>query len=938
MADVDPDTSAVDGGVEAESRSGGTLGRYRKRWSWDRVTWGTHCLNCLATCPYRVYSRDGAVLFEEPAGGLPAVEEGVPDMNPLACQKGSAWSRQLTAKDRILHPMRRVGERGGGEWERISWDEALEEIAHALVEAIDLEGPESVVFEETVEGGLLTQAPLTRFAGLLGAVTLDANGLVNDFPTGHHMTFGKFSCASTVDDTFHSDVLLLWHSNPAYTSIPYFHFVSEARYRGAQVVAISPDYTPSAALSDMHVPIRPGTDAALALAMCNVIAAEDLADWDFVRSQTDLPLLVLTDSGSYLRGVDVEAGEPEDRFYHWDPEIGLVPASRKSLDLEGAQPCLEGTWKVTLVDGAEAEVTTVYELLKERFAQYTPEAASEICGVAPDVIRRLARTVAAGRTKILEGFNACKYYHGDLMERAMCLVLAFTGNWGRPGSGIQGLALAGLDGYLLFAMKNRHGLEETIGILEGVEGGMEAFRAQDPDASDEILGNQLLQMAVVGGTSKPPVFFNYHHAGYDESWNQSDWSDPSMTKPFGEYMADAMSRGWWGGLNRPDSGTDPQVFFAVGTNPLRRARGGREKLLENLWPKLELIVTVDFRMSTTALHSDIVLPVAMQYERPNLQYAITHTFRIGFSDTAVPPPGEVKTEWEIFRLLCAKVEEAAEEEGLTEYLDGRRRTRRLDDLVDRFTMNGQFEDEERVLDEWLRDSSEAGTVPIGISLDRLRSEGTARYSGLGMFAPGLSVAGDVSPNKVLTAFTWHVDKGVPFPTLTRRAQFYVDHPWFMEADEALPRHKEPPEMGGRQPFVLTSGHSRWTVHSINMGNDVLLQTHQGRPLVVLNDAQAAELGIEDGSIARVHNAHGEFRAPARVSGRIRPGQVVLYNGFEPHMFPGWKGANDVEPGMVKWLHLVDRYGHLRYLPFGWQPVPADRAVHVDVELAEPATD
>ncbi|MCZ7526799.1 MAG: molybdopterin-dependent oxidoreductase [Acidimicrobiia bacterium] len=257
-----------------------------------------------------MYRRDGEVAFEEVGGVLPPVEEGVPDLNPLGCQKGSGWSVQLSGEDRVTHPLRRVGERGGGEWERISWDEALEEIAEAVVEAIDLEGPESILFEETVEGGLLTQSPFLRFAGLLGAVTLDANGLVNDFPTGHHITFGKFSCASTVDDTFHSDVVLLWHSNPAYTSIPYFHYVTEARYRGARVVTIAPDYNASAVFADQYVPIRPGTDAALALGMCQVIIEEGLFDEGFVCSQTDLPLLVLTGTGRFLRGARREGGGP----------------------------------------------------------------------------------------------------------------------------------------------------------------------------------------------------------------------------------------------------------------------------------------------------------------------------------------------------------------------------------------------------------------------------------------------------------------------------------------------------------------------------------------------------------------------------------------------------------------------------------------------------
>ncbi len=227
-------------------------------------------------------------------------------------------------------------------------------------------------------------------------------------------------------------------------------------------------------------------------------------------------------------------------------------------------------------------------------------------------------------------------------------------------------------------------------------------------------------------------------------------------------------------------------------------------------------------MSTTALHADIVLPAAMHYERTNLQYAITHTFRLTFSDRAVAPAGEARTEWEIFRALAEKVQEVAEEEGLEEYLDGRRQTRRLDDLVDRFTSNGAFEDEEAVIDEWVRDSVEAETLPPGTSIDTLREEGSVRFTGLGVFAPGLSVAGDVAPDKVLTSYQWHVEKGVPFPTLTRRAQFYLDHPWFIEADEALPRHKEPPKMGGDYPFLVTSGHSRWTVHSISMGNRSLL--------------------------------------------------------------------------------------------------------------------
>ncbi len=905
---------------------------YRDKWSWDQVTFGTHCLNCLASCPYRVYVKDGEVIFEEPAGMFEQVSPDVPDMNPMACQKGSAWSQQLDGPDRLKYPMRRAGERGEGKWERISWDEALHEIAESIVEAIDMEGPESIVFEETVEGGLLTQAAYLRFASLIGAVTLDANGLINDFPAGHHITFGKFSCASSQDDTFNAEVILIWHSNPAYTSIPYAHFITEARYNGSSVVTIAPDYSASAVISDQYLPIKAGTDAAFALAMCQVMIEEDIYNKDFVISQTDLPLLVNAETRRFIRGNDLDEDSPEDQFYWWDTDSdAMVEAPRVSLEVAGVSPALEGTWTVKLLDGSEVEATTVFELTKARLKDYTPELAEPICGVNPDSIRQLARLIAAKRTKIVEGFNTPKYFHGDLMERAMILVLALSGNWGRKGTGIQGLALAGLDGYQIWGMKQDRGVDETMRIMDGIDGAMDQLREMSPDSTEEMLGNELLLRGIAAGTASPPAFFHYYHCGYEETWNNKAWQDPDMTKPFDDYLQDAVRRGWWGGLVKPGPGTDPTVFISVATNPIRRQRGGSTGLLETLWPKLEKIVVVENRMSSTALQADIVLPAAMQYERTNLQYAITHSFNLGFSDKAVEPQGEAKTEWEIFYLLSQKVAEVAEEEDCEEYLDGRRQPRSLEGLGDQFTAQGNFEDEEVIIGEWIADSVEAGTLPRGASLSELREKGAVRFTGLGMFAPGLSLATDVKEDEPVTAFTWHVEKGVPFPTLTRRAQFLIDHPWFAEADEDIVRHKNPPQMGGDYPLLLTSGHSRWTVHASAMGNQVLAETHRAEPVIVLSSIDAKERDIEDGDLVGMANDRGSAKLRAKVTGRVRPGQAIVYNGWEPHMFENWQGPNQVEPGMVKWLHLVSRYGHLRYVPFGWQPVPADRAVYIEVE-------
>jgi hypothetical protein len=101
--------------------------------------------------------------------------------------------------------------------------------------------------------------------------------------------------------------------------------------------------------------------------------------------------------------------------------------------------------------------------------RYTPEKASEICGAGADSIRYLARRAAKCKTNILLGFNSAKYYHGDLMERAMILMLGLTNNWGRKGTGIRIWCVGPWDGIGLFGAKQRPGAEATIEVLETLD-------------------------------------------------------------------------------------------------------------------------------------------------------------------------------------------------------------------------------------------------------------------------------------------------------------------------------------------------------------------------------------------------------------------------------------------------------------------------------------
>jgi anaerobic selenocysteine-containing dehydrogenase len=121
---------------------------------------------------------------------------------------------------------------------------------------------------------------------------------------------------------------------------------------------------------------------------------------------------------------------------------------------------------------------------------------------------------------------------------------------------------------------------------------------------------------------------------------------------------------------------------------------------------------------------------------------------------------------------------------------------------------------------------------------------------------------------------------------------------------------------------------------MNMTSRVILGTHRGQPTVYVNDGDAAARGIEDGRDVRVYNDVSSMVVQARLTPAVRPGQLIMYNGFEPYQFEGWQDFSNVEPGMVKWLHLAGGYGHLRYRALHWQPIPIDRAVRVDIAPAE----
>ncbi len=908
---------------------------YRKKWTWDKVTWGSHSVDCYpGGCPFRVYSKDGKILREEQGGSLPAVEAGIPDLNPMGCQKGASWSHCHYSPDRVTQPMKRVGERGEGKFVPVSWDEALTEIAEGMLDAIQQDGPESILTLFTPEPGAF---PARLFALMLGTPMTDGNAEFQDFSPGWHITWGLFNPTSSMDDWFLAELTLIWHANPVYTNIHWYHYVAESRYNGGEIVTIAPDFSPSAIHADYHQPIRIGTDAALALAMCKVIIDAGLYQKKFVQEQTDLPLLVRKDTNRFLRGSDLADGERDDQFFWWDTMSNVAtPAPRHTLALTIYDPALEGTYRVTLKDGSEVEVEPAFARLCRHLADYTPERAGAICEIHPDNIRALARKVATRKTKIFIGWNSGKYYHGDLMERAMALLLGLTGNWGKRGTGTRSWAIFGMDGFTFMQRKGGAGQEAAQKHIMNMMALRRMLAASDPSMTEEMIQNRGAELAAeLGGVGNtiPPAFVWYYQYGYKERWNDPENHDPSMKRSLGEYIEEAIEKGWWDpSHSKAYQKTEPRVIFEAGGNMLRRQRGGQKILLEHLWPKLKLVVSVDYRITTTGLYSDYILPAAQHYEKLGNSMPSVHHLNMVLCDRAAAPLGDSLPDWEIGVRLIEKLEQRAKARNFTSYTDIRGNLRSFEGLAARATLDGAVRDEEKRFDEAIRDNAVYGVLPKGTTLETLREKGAVRFTNWGTVGHGVSQGSTIRPDEVHNPLRWHTEDKIPYDTLVRRAQYYIDHEWFLEAGEELPTHKEPPMQGGRKRrFQMTSGHNRWSIHSMNMTNNVILNTHRGEPFVFINDADASSLGIANGEKVKVINDVGEMLIAAKISPSVRPGQVIVYNGFEPYMHEGWYSQSDVEPGHVKHLGFVGKYGHLNYRIFSWQPVPADRAVRVDVQ-------
>ncbi len=556
------------------------------------------CEMCKGDCGILVHRVDGVVVDIK---GDP----DCPNSRGKICAKGYSGLMNLYDPNRVKTPLKRTNpEKGLGidpGWVPIHWDEAMD-ILEEKLSKVRKEDPRKLVFAEISDGKDGTAWPKA-----FGTPNVHWYGYYcgQYLHSSMYLTNGSFHCDF---DAEHIKYLVLFGNqagfmaglNPNITS----QKVATARKRGLKVVAVDPVGTHAAAKADEWVPIRPGTDAALCLAMLNVLLNDlGLYDREFIKKHTNGPYLVKPD-GYYVK--------PDGKPLVWDAAEGKA----KPYDAEVRDYAIEGKYTV---DGAECK--PAFQLLKEHVAKYTPEMAAEITTVPAATIRRLAeefgREACIGSTIMVDGVElpyrpvAVNVYRGAGAHKhgvsaALCtqLLNMVVGAFYVPG-GHRGMNIVGPD------------WQWKPGNYEGLilaEGGAHAVNYYDY-------------------TVKPPETMDLHEL-YPISTNTSPMNlatsiDPEKYKlPY-----------------------KPEVLLCCRRNLFM---GGCDyEMTARALKNYKFIVTASTHLDEMSDFADLVLPETMYLERmqvmPN-RLTWSHTVQTGYfywglRQAIVPPVGEAR-DWQ----------------------------------------------------------------------------------------------------------------------------------------------------------------------------------------------------------------------------------------------------------------------------------------------------
>lgn len=374
----------------------------------ERVMHKTACHGCTNCCPVRVYTEDGRVVKIEGDPDGPLNKGGV-------CLKCLSQIQTVYSPRHVLHPMKRVGERGENKWEAISWDEAVDLAGEQIATAVKKYGPYAY-WSARGGGGAYIEWETSGLDYTFGGCNSLASGacqcaMPRDFVS---TTSVGFNCCvdmdnvdrwvgitdnAELDGTRRDDterVFVLWGSQPHSSKAAHGgHGLTDARSNlGVKTIVVDPYMTAEAAKADVWLPVRPGSDCALMLSWIHHIIENDLYDEQFVKHWTNLPFLINPNTRLAYRAEEVwpdyvnPAADPAGvydtpAYVCFDAKTNSVqPFPFTAPENCAVDPVIFAT---ATVNGKEAK--TAGQIYKEEAEPWTLEAAGETCWLDPERIR-----------------------------------------------------------------------------------------------------------------------------------------------------------------------------------------------------------------------------------------------------------------------------------------------------------------------------------------------------------------------------------------------------------------------------------------------------------------------------------------------------------------------------------------------------------------------
>jgi anaerobic selenocysteine-containing dehydrogenase len=555
----------------------------------------TYCPLCVSRCGARATVEGGTFALNRD----PSHPTG-----KVLCIKGREAPAITAHADRLRYPMKRTNPKGSEDpgWQRISWDEALDTVADRLRALARDHGPESVVFS-SVSPSTSAIVDCIDWINRLQRAFGSPNfvGAMELCGWGRYLaslyTYGAPVPGKYMPDLERAECILFWGYNPAVSRLAHATATRAALHRGAKLIVVDPRRAGLAGKADSWLRVRPGTDAALALAITSVMIERGWYDEPFVRRWTNGPLLVRSDTGRLLRARDLSSDGDAGSYVAWDAVAGqpvVVDPAAGGVDVdEHARLALTGAVEVSTAQG-ELSCRPAFDLVAEQCRAVAPSVAAEITGVPATEIERAAQMLWEHRPVAFYAWSGLEQHSGTTqIIRAINVLYALTGCLDSPG------------GNVLFT----------------------------PVPTNPIAGMELLDPAqgakAIGLSERPLGTARFGHVTGEDFYTAALEHRPYR----------------------------PRGLVSFGSN-LLMAHGDSARGREAL-QTLEFHVHLDLFMSPTAEQADVVLPVTGAFEAEGLQvgFEISQEAQslVQLRAPLVAPVGEARPDIEIIFDLATRL-------------------------------------------------------------------------------------------------------------------------------------------------------------------------------------------------------------------------------------------------------------------------------------------